>query len=104
MKLKPGMKIENIIYDTPFRPAQSLADKVSGHKTMLLFLRYFGCTLCQYDMAVLKEEYAKIHGANGQVKVVLQSDPALLADELGSPDVYPFEIICDPDKTLYDLF
>ena len=104
MKLAPGMKIENIIYDTPFRPAQSLSDKVSGHKTMLLFLRYYGCTLCQYDMAVLKEEYAKIHGVNGQVKVVLQSDPALLADELGSPDVYPFEIICDPDKTLYDLF
>ena len=104
MKLEPGMKIENIIYDTPFRPAQSLSDKVSGHKTMLLFLRYYGCTLCQYDMAVLKEEYAKIHGVNGQVKVVLQSDPALLADELGSPDVYPFEIICDPDKTLYDLF
>ena len=65
MKLEPGMKIENIIYDTPFRPAQSLSDKVSGHKTMLLFLRYYGCTLCQYDMAVLKEEYAKIHCPSG---------------------------------------
>ncbi len=104
MKLTPGMKLGNIVYNTPFRAEQSLADKVAGHKTMLLFLRYYGCTLCQYDMAVLKEEYAKIHAVNGQVKVVLQSDPALLADELGSPDIYPFEIICDPDGALYNLF
>lgn len=104
VKLTPGMKIENIVYNTPFRSNQNLADKVAGHKTMLLFLRYYGCTLCQYDMLLLKEQYAKIHAVSGQAKVVLQSDPALLAEELGSPDVYPFEIICDPDGTLYNLF
>lgn len=104
LKLVPGTKIENIVYNTPFRSGQSLADKVAGHKTLLLFLRYYGCTLCQYDMLLLKEQYAKIHAVNGQVKVVLQSDPKLLAEELGSADVYPFEIICDPDGALYRLF
>ena len=104
MKLIPGSKIEDIVYNTPFRSKQHLSDKVKGHKTMLLFLRYYGCSLGQYDMLMLKEQYAKILAVNGIVKVVLQSDPALLADELGSPNVYPFEIICDPDQTLYNLF
>ena len=92
MKLIPGSKIEDIVYNTPFRSEQHLSDKVNGHKTMLLFLRYYGCSLCQYDMLMLKEQYAKILAVNGVVKVVLQSDPALLADELGNPNVYPFEI------------
>ncbi len=104
MKLTPGMKLEDIIYETPFKKEQHLAEKTAGHKTLLLFLRYYGCTLCQYDMLILKEQYAKILAVNGIVKVVLQSNPALLADELGSPDIYPFEIICDPDQTLYNLF
>ena len=69
MKLTPGMKIENIVYNTPFRSNQNLADKVAGHKTMLLFLRYYGCTLCQYDMLLLKEQYAKIHAVSGQQKL-----------------------------------
>jgi peroxiredoxin len=104
MKLIPGTKIDNLTYNTPFQSAQHLADAVSGRKTLLLFLRYYGCTLCQYDMAVLKEKYAEIQAVGGQVMVVLQSDPALLAEELGSPDVYPFEIICDPKAELYTLF
>ena len=46
----------------------------------------------------------RIRATGGEVKVVLQSDPTLLAEELGSPEVYPFEIICDPDGVLYQLF
>ena len=104
MKLSPGMKIQDIIYNTPFCSNQSLADRSAEHKTLLLFLRYYGCTLCQYDMLLLKEQYDKIRATGGEVKVVLQSDPTLLAEELGSPEVYPFEIICDPDGVLYQLF
>jgi len=35
--------------------------------------------------------------------VVLQSDPAKLSEELTS-DAFPFEIICDPEQTLYREF
>ncbi len=104
MKLSPGMRIQDIIYNTPLSSNQSLAGQSAGHKTLLLFLRYYGCTFCQYDMLLLKEQYDRIRATAGEVKVVLQSDPTLLADELGSPEVYPFEIICDPDGTLYKLF
>jgi len=103
MKLEVGMKLENIIYDTPYAKGVSLKEGLKG-KTMLLFLRYYGCTLCQYDMLMLKEAYDKVEAVGGCVKVVLQSDPAALAEELGEEGYYPFEIICDPECALYKAY
>ena len=72
-------------------------------KTALLFLRYYGCTLCQYDIHQLAENYHQITDVGGQVIVVLQSDPAGLAQEL-QPDTFPFSILCDPKAALYERF
>ncbi len=69
----------------------------------MVFLRYFGCTLCQYDMRQFAAEYDKITAAGGQILVVLQSGPAKLAKEL-TPEDFPFEITCDPERKLYREF
>lgn len=104
-KLAVGRKMPDFVFDTPFETGRTLAEtakRVNG-KTAIVFLRYFGCTLCQYDMQQYNTEYDKIEATGGQLLVVLQSDPKGLTNEL-TADTFPFEIICDPNQTLYQNF
>ena len=104
-KLTQGDKLPEFTYDTPFAAALSISDttkKVTG-KTALVFLRYYGCTLCQYDLHEFATQHEKIVAAGGQMLVVLQSDPAKLAEQL-QPGDFPFDIICDPEQKLYKKF
>lgn len=103
-RLTVGEVMPNFIYDTPFATGLTLSDTVQKTpKTALLFLRYYGCTLCQYDIHQLAENYHQITDVGGQVIVVLQSDPTGLAQEL-QPDTFPFSILCDPKAALYERF
>lgn len=89
-------------FATPFQADRTIGEtarRVEG-KTAVVFLRYFGCTLCQYDMQEFAAQYESITATGGQILVVLQSDPKKLAKEL-TPDTFPFEIICDPEQRLY---
>ena len=104
-KLKAGDIMPDFTFDTPFEKGLTLsgtAGRVPG-KTALVFLRYYGCTLCQYDIHLYTQHYDKIRAAGGQLLVVLQSDPQRLASQLGREDL-PFDIVCDPDQALYHQF
>ena len=103
-RLTAGDVMPDFSFDTPFVSGLTLVDTVrQADKTILLFLRYYGCPLCQYDMHLLAENYSLITAAGGQALVVLQSDPAGLAAQL-QPDSLPFAILCDPDAALYKNF
>ncbi|AVM70336.1 peroxiredoxin [Lachnospiraceae bacterium oral taxon 500] len=103
-RLAVGDIMPDFSFHTPFTANLTLADTVrKAAKTVLLFLRYYGCPVCQYDIHRLAENYQQITAAGGQALVVLQSDPAGLAAQL-QPDSLPFEIICDPDARLYKSF
>ncbi len=99
-RLRADEKMKNYLFDTAFEKGLDLKTVVGGKRTAVLFLRYYGCTLCQYNIHLLKENYAKIAASGGQLLVVLQSDPALMARNI-SPDDLPFKIICDPQQELY---
>lgn len=89
-------------YETPLASNIAIVDtvkKIKG-KTALVFLRYYGCTLCQYDMHQYAKQYDKIRNSGGQMLVVLQSDPQKIAAQIKTED-FPFEIICDPKQKLY---
>ncbi len=100
MKLVIGNKMPDFNVDTPYKRGINLSSLLSSKKTAILFLRYEGCTLCRFDMMILKDEYDKIRESSGKVLVVLQSDPDKLNREL-KRDYYPFEIVCDPSQKLY---
>lgn len=101
-KLRAGDIMPDLAYSTPFEAGQSLAATVQrAPRTLLLFLRYYGCTLCQYDIHQLAARHAELTAGGGQVLVVLQSDPAALARQLGAPDALPFAVVCDPQQALY---
>ena len=104
-KLELGQIMPDFEYVTPFSQGHTLAETAAAApKTTLIFLRYWGCPLCQYDIHLLSQAHADITANSGQLFVVLQSDPAGLAEQLGSPDKLPFSIICDPDQKLYKEF
>ena len=103
-RLNVGDKMPNLTFNTPYETGRTLGetvDRVRG-KTALVFLRYYGCTLCQYNIHVFKSEHEKIAATGGQMLVVLQSDPQKLAAQVKQGDL-PFDIICDPDQEIYKL-
>lgn len=97
----PGTKLDDFTYETPWKKEKLSA--AVDRPTVLLFLRYYGCTICQLDLRQLREQYAAITAAGGKVMVVLQSDPTLIREQIG-PDEFPFEIVCDPDQELYHRY
>lgn len=101
-KILQGDTLEDFSFDTPFEQNKTLSEllnKVEG-KTALLFLRYYGCTLCQMDIHNLIKDYDEIKKINSQIIVVFQSKPESISSNVKSEDL-PFEIICDPEQTLY---
>lgn len=104
-KLAVGQLLPDFSFDTPFETGRTVSEtarRVSG-KTALVFLRYYGCTLCQYDIHQFAKGYDELKAAGGQMLVVLQSDPKKLSEQLKPGDL-PFDILCDPEQTLYKRF
>lgn len=104
-KLTPGEKLQDFTYDTAFAEDCRISEAVNkaAGRTALVFLRYYGCTLCQLDMRRFAKEYEKIHAAGGQMLVVLQSATEKLKPQL-TEHPFPYDIICDPAGALYEAF
>lgn len=99
-----GDVMEDFTYCTPFKSGLTLKETAKlAKKTAIVFLRYYGCTLCQYDIQQFARQYDSISKNGGQLVVVLQSEPSELAQQLGEEDL-PFSIICDPKAALYVRF
>lgn len=69
--------------------------------TLLLFLRYYGCTLCQLDLKTYKEVYDAFSARKTEIIIVLQSKPATIS---ASGAAFPFIIACDPEQKQFKEF
>lgn len=103
--LKTGERMPDFSFDTPFERGRSLGETVKRVKgrTGIVFLRYYGCTLCQYDIHRYAAEYGAVADSQGQLLIVLQSDRERLAGQM-EKDSLPFDMICDPEGELYKRF
>lgn len=104
LTLEAGMKMPDFTYDTPFASGLSFAEECGGRPTVLLFHRYYGCSVCNAAMERLAADYDAVTAAGGQVKVVVQSAPERVREAMGGENRFPFDVICDPDRTLYERF
>lgn len=59
--------------------ATALADVFGGRKTLLTFLRHFGCLFCREWLAKLAQHQAELDGAGLQVVAVAMGDPKHIA-------------------------
>lgn len=102
--IEKGTKLTDFSFDTPFESGVKLSEKVKGaNKTVLLFLRYYGCTICQLDMREYANAYADFTAKGAQLLVVLQSPPSTIQGQMKQGDL-PYDIVCDPDMGLYKTF
>ncbi len=101
----PDVKVGDLLPDfdvkLPWEQNQKLSTLLNGKPTMLLFLRYYGCPLCQLDIHELAAGYEQIRNVGGQAIVVLQSSSENLEKALGHQDALPFPVICDPEQKLF---
>lgn len=100
-RIVKGEVLEDTIVETPWK-TETLSQAVNG-PTAIFFLRYYGCTICQLDLRRLREHYGELTEAGIKAIVVLQSDPALIREQI-SCDEFPFSIICDPNEVLYQRY
>ncbi|MDD3193454.1 MAG: peroxiredoxin-like family protein [Oscillospiraceae bacterium] len=99
-KLHVGDKMPSFTFQTEAQSGLTTAAVLSGGRTVFWVLRYIGCTTCRYDVHQIAAHYGEFQQRNAQVYVVMQSDPAVVREDLkGSP--LPYHIICDQDQAIY---
>ena len=102
-QLKVGDKAPNFQFDTPWRSSQDFYGTVQNKDSVLVFLRYHGCPVCQMEMANLRRDIELFNQKDARVLVFLQSSTATLSPQLKEED-WPFEIVCDPKGTIFQLY
>lgn len=98
--LTVGTKPEGFVYDSPKGIGQNLENTIQK-PTLIVFSRYCECEICRAVLAMLTAAYPVLKLKGYDVKVVLQSD---LETVTRYAKKYPFELIADPNKKLYDKY
>lgn len=98
--LTVGTSLEEFIYDSPKGIEQKLENTIQK-PTLIVFSRYCECEICRAVLAMLTAAYPVLKLKGYDVKVVLQSDMETVARYAKK---YPFELIADPNKILYDKY
>ncbi|MBS4784730.1 MAG: redoxin domain-containing protein [Clostridiales bacterium] len=99
-----GDKAIDFTYNTPYGKTMTLSEKVKqADKTYLIFLRYYGCTICQLDIKAYRENYQKFLDKNAQILLVLQSEPSTIAEGITEAEL-KFDVACDPNQELYKAY
>ncbi|MGL4337071.1 MAG: redoxin domain-containing protein, partial [Turicibacter sp.] len=98
-----GQVLKSFTYDTPWTNGIDFSSQSKDSKSCIVFLRYYGCTLCQLDIRKFMSRYNEFTEKGIELYIVLQSDPQLMREQLNKEDV-PFNMICDPNQELYHQF
>lgn len=103
-KVVKGDKALDFTFNSVFENQLVLSQEVKkASKTFLVFLRYYGCRICQLDMKEYTDEYQRFMNKDTQLLVVLQSTQQSLKNQT-KPEDLPYKIVCDPDQKLYKLY
>jgi peroxiredoxin len=102
-KLTIGDKAPDFRFKTPWDDEVTFYTAVGNHSAVLIFLRYYGCPVCQMEMAKIKQEIDWVRQKGGCVFVVLQSAPETIASLIKKDD-FPFTIMCDPQGKIFQRY
>lgn len=103
-KVKKGEKAIDFTFDTIYENGLKLSDVVKkADKTIIHFLRYYGCRSCQLDIREYATLIEDIKKKNAQLYIVLQSKKSTMTKAEDEVEL-PFDIILDPDQELYKLY
>lgn len=98
-KINVGDKFPNFNVTTVNCDATTIKNLVGG-KTIILALRYIGCTVCRYDIHLLQKRYDELKAKDISVVVVMQSKKSQVLSDLAG-NTLPFEFVCDYKQEIY---
>jgi peroxiredoxin len=98
-----GDKAVGFTFQTPWEKNRDFFAETRGRKSILFFLRYYGCTTCQLEIHNLIANHSRFVAAGASVYVVLQSGPATITENVSQGDI-PFVLILDPEQKLYAAY
>ena len=103
LRLAPGMCAPNFSFDTPWERGVGFDHAAGAGPSVLFFLRYAGCPLCQMRMAEIRQ-YSRLWWDMGTTTfVVLQSRPESVTSLVSEKEA-PFVPICDSQGALFALY
>jgi thioredoxin-dependent peroxiredoxin len=102
-RLTAGATAPDFAFDTPWKKGQKLSDFTIKGTTVLMFLRYMGCPICQMKIAELKKEFSQFEKRGVSLLVVLQSAPENISRMISEKEM-PFVIVCDAQERLFTLY
>ena len=82
---------------------RQLSEWWSAGPVHLIFLRHFGCMCLSQRWVRLRDELAALAGAGAVTVAIAQGEPQRTAD-VAVRRGYPFPILCDPDRRVYEAF
>jgi peroxiredoxin Q/BCP len=96
-------KAPDFRYDTPWDKGLGFYESAGKKSSVLVFLRYLGCPICQTDIANFKHEINLIEQKGANLFVILQSSDETVAGLTQKQD-WPFILICDPKGTIFQQY
>ena len=102
-KLTLGMNAPNFTFDTISEQALNFYKAAGGKRSVIFFLRYIGCPVCQMKIRDILNDHEKFNAVGLQVYVVLQSTPASIKEGLAGAKM-PFAIVCDTEEKVFSLY
>ncbi len=74
-----------------------------GKKSIIFFLRYVGCLVCQLDMKRINDKVSSFRNKNTEVFVVLQSTIERI-ESYQEIQQFDFTIVSDPSSKIYNSY
>ncbi|MBI9105606.1 MAG: GNAT family N-acetyltransferase [Spirochaetales bacterium] len=102
-KLSEGKEAPDFNFDTPWTQNQRFHDYLADGKTILIFLRYMGCPICQMRISSLRNDWTRFKAKGVNVLLVLQSTPENITSVVSKADI-PFTIVCDPEEKIFGQY
>lgn len=104
MRVTEGMKGKDFVFETPWSSGNLFSERLKEQdKTILIFMRFYGCRICQLDITKIIASYDEFLRLGSQVFIVLQTSPEIIREQDDKDDI-PLTIICDPKHELYQLY
>lgn len=99
-KLLVGSRAPDFNFESPWDNQNSFYGITKNKSVIIIFLRYIGCPVCQYEMASIRRKIDNVNQKNIMLFVVLQSTTEMIRS-VAEKDDWPFTIICDPEGKIF---
>lgn len=99
--LKKGDIAPNFEVKSPWlKGLNSFYDKNNKTPSVIYFLRYYGCLICQLDIKKIRDNIKVFNQQGYKVFVIIQSTVETLENKTEKND-WNFNIVCDPKSVIY---